>query len=71
MTIRRSSAAAIFCLALDLIACETEDPGPVQNFEKEFYDVDFERLEVGSALDVRVEQFQHLQHQREWRPEEH
>lgn len=56
MTTRRISATAIFCLALGLIACETEDPGPVQKFEKEFYEVDFERLEVASALDVHVEQ---------------
>ena len=56
MITRRISATAIFCLALGLIACETEDPGPVQKFEKEFYDVDFERIEVASALDVHVEQ---------------
>ena len=56
MTIRRISVAAIFCLALGLLACETEDPGPVQQLEKEFYEVDFERLEVASALEVHVEQ---------------
>ena len=56
MITRRISAVAIFCLALGLFACETEDPGPVQQLEKEFYDVDFERLEVASALDVHVEQ---------------
>jgi Putative auto-transporter adhesin, head GIN domain len=37
-------------------SCETEDPGPLQEVEKEFSVVDFDRLEMGSALNVRVEQ---------------
>ena len=41
---------------IGLLSCETEDPGPVQNFEKEFPILDFDRLEIGSALDVSVEQ---------------
>jgi hypothetical protein len=39
-----------------LLACETEDPGPVQKFDKEYPFIDFDRLEIGSALDVSVEQ---------------
>lgn len=36
-------------------SCETEDPGPLQEVEKEFAIVDFDRLEMGSALNIRVE----------------
>lgn len=39
-----------------LLSCETEDHGPVQRADKEFSVVDFDRLEIGSALDVTVEQ---------------
>lgn len=54
----RKTIAAILCLFLifNLLSCETEDPGPVQRTEKEFSIIDFERLEIGSALDVHVEQ---------------
>jgi len=55
---RHKGIAAILCLVLlfNLLSCETEDPGPVQRSEKEFSIIDFDRLEIGSALDVRVEQ---------------
>lgn len=58
MFIRCKGITAIICLLLmfGLLSCETEDPGPVQNFEKEFPILDFDRLEIGSALDVSVEQ---------------
>jgi len=50
----------IICLSAALIlfscTCETEDPGPTQHSEKEFSIVDFDRLEMGSALNIRVEQ---------------
>ncbi|MBA4053252.1 MAG: DUF2807 domain-containing protein [Marivirga sp.] len=36
-------------------SCETEDPGPLQEAEKEFAIIDFDRLEMGSALNIRVE----------------
>lgn len=42
-------------ILLILSSCETEDPGPLQEVEKEFAIVDFDRLEMGSALNVRVE----------------
>lgn len=35
---------------------ETEDPGPIQEIEKEFSITDFDRLEIGDALNVDVEQ---------------
>ena len=39
-----------------LSSCETEDPGPLQQAEKDFSIVDFDRLEMGSALHIRVEE---------------
>ncbi len=58
MLTRRNGFAALLCLflAFNLISCECEDPGPVQRTEKEFDIIDFDRLEIASALDVRVEQ---------------
>ena len=49
---------AISCslLMFGLLGCETEDPGTVQKSDKEFSIIDFDRLEIGSALDVSVEQ---------------
>lgn len=35
---------------------ETEDPGPVQKIEKQFSIVDFDRLEMGDAFNITVEQ---------------
>lgn len=35
---------------------ETEDPGPLQEVEREFNVVDFDRLEIGDALNINVEQ---------------
>jgi hypothetical protein len=58
MLTRRNGLAALLCLflAFNLLSCECEDPGPVQRTEKEFDFIDFDRLEIASALDVRVEQ---------------
>jgi Putative auto-transporter adhesin, head GIN domain len=36
--------------------CETEDPGPLQEAEKEFSILDFDRLEIGDAFTIKVEQ---------------
>jgi hypothetical protein len=54
----RNVFAALLCLflAFNLLSCECEDPGPVQRIEKDFDIIDFDRLEIASALDVRVEQ---------------
>lgn len=43
-------------LVMILISCEREDPGPLQETRKHFSDVDFDRLEMGSALNIEVEQ---------------
>ena len=58
MFIRPKGITAISCslLMFGLLGCETEDPGPIQKFDKEFTIIDFDRLEIGSALDVSVEQ---------------
>ncbi len=39
-----------------LSSCETEDPGPLQEVVREFPVVGFDRLEMGSAFNIRVEQ---------------
>jgi len=36
--------------------CETEDPGPLQGTEREFSILDFDRLEIGDAFNIEVEQ---------------
>lgn len=58
MFTRHKGISAICCslILFGLLSCETEDPGPVQKFDKEFSIIDFDRLEIGSALDVSVEQ---------------
>lgn len=43
--------------ALVFASCEySEDPGPLQEMEKEFIETDFDRLEIGDALHIDVEQ---------------
>lgn len=51
-------ATAVFGLAaLSLTSCsENEDRGPIQQEEKEYSIIDFNRLEVGDAIDVTVVQ---------------
>jgi len=39
-----------------LSACEQEDPGPIQFTQKDYSLTDFDRLEMGSALHIDVEQ---------------
>jgi hypothetical protein len=34
---------------------ETEDPGPIQEVEREFTVIDFDRLEIGDAMNINVE----------------
>jgi Putative auto-transporter adhesin, head GIN domain len=45
----------IACLTL-LSSCEREDPGPIQRAEKNYSLIDFDRLEMGSAFHIEVEQ---------------
>ena len=51
-------AAALFTsLTVCLSSCmEDADPGPLQETEEEYAINDFDRLEIGDAFDVRVEQ---------------
>ena len=43
--------------ALTFASCDySEDPGPLQEIEKEFSETDFDRLEIGDALHIDVEQ---------------
>lgn len=48
--------AAFSLVLFFLTSCYREDPGPLQETRKEFPIVDFDRLEMGSALNIRVEQ---------------
>jgi len=47
---------SLLSAALLISSCETEDPGPIQHDEKSFDVVDFDRLEMGDALHIEVEQ---------------
>src|SRR5688572_11187920 len=55
----RSSLFA-FAIAITLLpfvtSCDREDPGPLQDVRKEFAVTDFDRLEMGSAFHIEVEQ---------------
>lgn len=57
-TSRLALLVALFgFLSVALTSCfENEDPGPMQYQEQEFSILDFERLEIGDALNVTVEQ---------------
>src|ERR1044071_5862185 len=60
MTFRINHLISIVLIILSaavLTSCyETEDPGPIQETEKEFSEVDFDRLEMGDAFNITVEQ---------------
>jgi hypothetical protein len=45
-----AAIAASVCLS----SCYTEDPGPIQQYEKQFSEVDFDRLEMGDAFNITV-----------------
>src|SRR5688572_22325504 len=51
----RIAVSAAFISVL-LTSCYTEDPGPLQQMEKEYDLIDFDRLEIGDAFVIRVEQ---------------
>ena len=46
----------VLAILFGLTSCYTEDPGPLQEAEKQFSIVDFDRLEMGSAFIIDVEQ---------------
>jgi hypothetical protein len=49
--------ALVLLSAIVFSSCdETEDPGPVQEAEKEFAVTEFDRLEMGDAFNINVEQ---------------
>jgi hypothetical protein len=55
--------AFVVCSALALSSCslETEDPGPIQQTERDFIIEDFDRLEMGSPFNIRVEKGDHFE----------
>lgn len=48
--------AFIIVLIPLLLACDREDPGPLQEVHKDFVVTDFDRLEMGSGFRIRVDQ---------------
>jgi hypothetical protein len=50
------ASAFIMVFATITISCDHEDPGPLQKAHKEFAILDFDRLEMGSAFNIEVEQ---------------
>ncbi len=54
---RKSILLCFIALPITLNSClENEDPGPIQQQEKEYSLDDFDRLEAGDALNITVEQ---------------
>lgn len=53
-------SALFLCFLISLLAiltsCDKEDPGPLQEKNKSFSVIDFDRLEIGSSLNIQVEQ---------------
>jgi hypothetical protein len=58
MTNRMKNLSFILTLCASIIisACQTEDPGPLQAYEKEFSLIEFDRLEMGSSFNIHVSQ---------------
>lgn len=54
--IKNLTAILITSLSIALFSCTTEDPGPVQEYDKDFYELDFDRVEMGSGFHITVEQ---------------
>jgi hypothetical protein len=50
------SALLLFTVITLLFSCEVEDPGPLQEVSEHYSLVDFDRLEIGSAFHIEVEQ---------------
>jgi hypothetical protein len=46
----------IIASATLLTSCYTEDPGPIQEYDKDFSIVDFDKLQMGDAFNITVEQ---------------
>ena len=46
----------VMLMAMLLVSCDTEDPGPLQEETKEYSIIDFDQLEMGSGFNIRVEE---------------
>jgi len=46
----------ILLAAISLTSCYTEDPGPLQETERQYTVTDFDRLEIGDAMHIHVQQ---------------
>jgi hypothetical protein len=53
--VRLPGYCAVMLTTLLLTSCYTDDPGPIQEMEKQYTVVDFDRLEMGEAFNINVE----------------
>lgn len=53
---RLKNISLFLLLSALLFNCHTEDPGPIQEDSKTFSIIDFDRLEMGSAFNIQVEE---------------
>src|SRR5690349_24595682 len=49
------SISLIALAGMFFTSCETEDPGPIQETERQYSVVDFDRLEMGDAFNITIE----------------
>jgi hypothetical protein len=45
---------SVIAVLFAMTSCEIEDPGPLQETEREYRLTDFDRLEIGDAMNIRV-----------------
>jgi hypothetical protein len=58
MKILNAYSCTLIMLSTILLSCcyQSEDPGPIQEVQKEYAILDFDRLEMGDAFNITVEQ---------------
>lgn len=55
-SLKTLAVISLVSVAFVMSSCVTEDPGPLQETEKEFAVIDFDRLEMGSGFEIDVRQ---------------
>jgi len=55
-TLAKLSTLSILTASIAVSSCNTEDPGPLQETEKKYAIVDFDRIEMGSGFHIDVKQ---------------
>lgn len=58
MTTATKNLTAILTMSLSIVlfSCTTEDPGPIQEYNKDFSELDFDRVEMGNGFQITAEQ---------------